>query len=313
MGKQRPVGWGPLGRGGRQNSLWVELQTAGAQPAHAHPGTGWPGRAFEGKARVCVSNRLGGGGRHRSPWVQGCSQWSRRDQRAESHIQGGSCPVCATRSRCQRLSLPRKPPQRPALPLTTEASVWKPMGRARSMCQASSPLLLVPPSGLSRARAQRQAQPARAPGLQSSQALAPPGWLSGQVQLSPPPWGLLGPPPPALPATSPGLSWAGRRTGVLGQGRFLQPPASPTLLASFGSGAGCQRPDFTKKKKKKKRGGCLRAPTPISPTQVESWCPGHGWAGRGPGHSFAPLKGAVNRRRGPGPFVAAFERAQRSC
>lgn len=218
------MGWGPLGRGGSQNSLWVELRTAGAQTAHAHPGTRWPGRAFEGKARVCVSNWLGGGRRHRGPWLQGCSQWPGRDQRAESHIQGGSCPVCPTRSRCQCLSLPRKPPHRPALPLTTEASVWLPTGRARSMCHASSPLLLVPPSGLSRARAQRQAQPARAPGLQSSQASAPTGWLSGQVQPGLLPRGLPGPPSPAPPAPSPGLSWAGRWTGVLGQGRFLQPP-----------------------------------------------------------------------------------------
>lgn len=144
------MGWGPLGRGGSQNSLWAELRTAGAQPTCAHPGTRWPGRAFAGKARVCVSNWLGGAGRHRGPWVQGCSQWSGRGQRAESHIQGGSCPVCPTRTRCRCLSRPRKPPHRPARPLTTEAPVRLPTGRARSMGRASSPLLLAPPSGPSR-------------------------------------------------------------------------------------------------------------------------------------------------------------------
>lgn len=136
-----------------------------------HPGqAARPG--LEGKAGG-VSDRPGG-----RETAQPLCGGDRPAASGQSHVPGGSCPVRPTLSGCQCLSLPRKPPQA-GLPADH-----------RCICEAGHgqgaghvPRKLASPPGHplqgSVEPSPESDQPARAPGLPSSQASAPTGGCLG--------------------------------------------------------------------------------------------------------------------------------------
>lgn len=154
------------------------------------------------------------------------------------------------------MPLPSCEHSRPAAPLTTDASVWLPIGTALSTCPLPARLSSWDPTSGPRTPVTGSAKPV--PRGQPSQP-GPPACRLHRPLLEG-----LGPPLPVLPA--PGRSARpeqGRR--LMGAPRTVGVCSlSPTLPASSDSGAGCRAPYLTLKKKKEfskvAASGCLLPP-----------------------------------------------------
>lgn len=103
----------------------------------------------------------------------------------------GRAPALCTLYSLGTKASPLQPPHRPANQLTTEASVWLPLGTALSVCPLQARLsswdptsgLRTPATCLAKSECRCQAQAARGPGPQAPpRASAATGWWQGRVQ-----------------------------------------------------------------------------------------------------------------------------------
>lgn len=176
---------------------------------------------------------------------------------------------CVAHAHWVPMPLPSCEHSRPAAPLTTDASVWLPIGTALSTCPLPARLSSWDPTSGPRTPVTGSAKPV--PRGQPSQP-GPPACRLHRPLLEG-----LGPPLPVLPA--PGRSARpeqGRR--LMGAPRTVGVCSlSPTLPASSDSGAGCRAPYLTLKKKKEfskvAASGCLLPPprAPVCPPNGRSW------------------------------------------